>query len=208
MKRFLAIVAALCLLILPVSASARQDAASYSLFDVRYYFEHRFLPQLFHESPETVMADIREYGPDVWWQAFTETVGFESPYAPDEFGLRDVTWGDTLDILIIEMPMPEQQPLSIRIYMCRDTATGEAWYAPIELDTYGGNTSYFLCVWTPDMKHYNYGQIDYGQFSPEQKDSYYDLMLRMETDCVVKKVVGGAAPSAGIDPATGEMLTP
>lgn len=167
MKKLLAMLIALMLLALPALADAatETDAATdaaaeqtegVTLERMRYYFEHNVLPRYFYEDPANMLDVLKTNGIYRLWQALADENGVEYPYQEADYNLRwyDLDGGATA--LLIEMPAPEVSPQCLRVYMIYNQETGASGYYTVEYDNFMGETA-FLCGWTPDGTHMNYG---------------------------------------------------
>lgn len=158
MKRILAWMLALMLLLaVPVLAetAAEEEASGITLEQLRYHFEHSTLPRFFYEDPQTMLDVMKERGIYVMWTALADENGVAHPYEEGDFTLR---WYevDGATVLGIEMPAPEASPQCFRCYMVFNAQSGAAGYYTVEYDNMLGETA-FLCGWTQDMTHMNYG---------------------------------------------------
>ena len=163
MKKLFALLLALTLLAslaVPALAEAatEEEASGVTLARMRYYFEHNVLPRYFHDDPANMLSVMKDVGAYRLWASLADENGVDYPYQEEDFNLR---WyePDGVTVLLIEMPRPETSPDCFRIYMVYDPAAGSAGYYTVEYDNFMGETA-FLCGWTADMTHMNYGGGD------------------------------------------------
>ena len=138
MKKYLILLLAVCLAVLPCAVHA--EAQQSPIHGARYYFEHKMIPQLFYEDPEQLMGFLRENGPFTLWERFTGQNNVDVTYSADEFELKEFPQEDGMQILMISMPDPPELPLCFRIYLCYDPATKEGTVFTMEYDNKKGET--------------------------------------------------------------------
>lgn len=186
MKRLIAMLLALMLLAtLPALAEAAQEEApAITLERMRYFFEHDVMPRYFHEDPQVMLDVLKERGIYPLWSVLADENGVEYPYQEEDFSL---SWYDVngATVLQIGMPAPEVSPQCFRIYMVYDPATGSAGYYTIEYDNLLGETA-FLCAWTADRTHMNYGGAEI--LDPSAED--YQAQLDAEAEQVASMLSG------------------
>ena len=194
MKKLLSVFLIICLL-LPVAAFCEEEAASEAPptpTEVRYHFEHRFLPQLLFEDPQQLFTFLS--GDDVGifylWNNFTQNNGFDTVYSVEDFGQNLIEKDDGVLIYQLIMPDPEVTPLCNRIYLCWNVETGETGFYTIEFDDMFGVDMWYLCGWKPDGVHENYGYIE----SLPSSDENYGQLLQEEPDVVLALWNSGAIP--------------
>ena len=157
MRKLMILALAVCLAVFPyMAAGEAAETREISLRDIRYYFEHRMLPQQFYQSPETVISYLESNGIYSLWSGFTGENNFSVTYGEEEFSVRDIPQENGMKMLMITMPEPEETPLCCRIYLCYDPEKQAGAYFTVEYDN-NFDDSYFLCAWTPEGTHMNYG---------------------------------------------------
>lgn len=163
MKKLLALLIALMLLALPAMADAASEADAateqtegVTLERMRYHFEHNVLPRYFYEDPANMLDVLKEKGIYRLWQALADENGVEYPYQEADYELRWYDLEDGATALLITMPAPETSPQCFRAYMIYNPDTGAAGYYTVEYDNFLEESA-FLCGWTPDGTHMNYG---------------------------------------------------
>ena len=129
---------------------------------IRYFFEHRLLPQeLYSKRGSNVIIGMLEQKGEFFVSVLNllgSEQGYKCPYSPSDFVLKPQLMranGKTpsLAILAIDMPEPEITPLCSRIYICHDENFSRIRYYTLERSITGGN---ILCGWEKDS-HNNYG---------------------------------------------------
>ncbi len=186
MKRLIAMLLALILLAaLPALAEAapEEEASGVTLERMRYFFEHNVMPRYFHEDPQMMLDVLKENGIYALWASLADENGVEYPYQEGDFTLN---WyePDGMTVLQIGMPAPEVSPQCFRIYMAYDPASGSAGYYTIEYDNMLGEAA-FLCSWTADMTHMNYGGAEI--LDPAAED--YQARLDAEAELVASMLI-------------------
>lgn len=163
MRRFALLFMALLFLTLPAAAQTLPDEADESraaptLATARYHFEHSALPTLFYEQPESMLRAIKQRGIYALWDSFCRENHVESDYTVSDYLEHWYSSEDDTIILQIEMPKPEESPLCERVYLVYNGETDLAAYLTVEFDNFFGESN-FLCAWTPEHEHVNYGSI-------------------------------------------------
>jgi len=141
------------------AAEAEAAEVTHTLSEVRYYFEHNLLPRYFYEMPGDLLDVIRTHGLYVLWESFTTENGVDPTYPPEDFVEHCYTAADGATLLQVELPEPDDNTLCYRICFVYDAASGTAGYYTSESDTFTPDAC-FLCHWTPEGEHVNYGAVD------------------------------------------------
>ncbi len=192
MKRFFTLLLLLSLAVFPFAVTAEEaetpvtEKAEPTLFDTRYYFEHRLLPQQFYEAPEETIASILQTGLYDRWAEYTEEAGADIGYTPKQFGAREMMQDSGIRMLMLTMPAPEKTLLCYRIYLCFDPDSGTAAYYTAEFDEkYDGfyDEGCLICGWKPDGVHQSYAE---GRILPDRKDPEYEKALAEEATAILE----------------------
>lgn len=215
MRKWIALLLCLCLL-LPCAALGETSAETpapedesdeavqtLTLYDVRYYFEHRLLPEELYENRDQLVAFLRSSGVHALWASLTGSIGFETVYPEDAFGIAEFPQEDGTNVIMLSLPAPEDSPLCSRVYLCWNPETGKAGYYTVELDNLFGET-WFLCGWNAEGIHENYGTVS---ALPAPDDPDYDAALQAEAAVVTELLNGGVRPEGSFDPSSGEAAT-
>ena len=212
MKKLIALLLALCLL-LPFAAFgedaaatedavATEDAAQetgepLSVHEVRYYFEHRLLPQLLFEDADQLLGFILENSINQLWLNFIADLDFVNPYTADDFNQSIVYQTENAVIVRADLPKPEDSPLCLRVYFYYDFNADIKAYFTVEYDNFFGE-SWFLCEWTQEGVHNDYGTID--TVKPADADDYAESLER-EVNGILYIIENNTAPAGYFDPA-------
>lgn len=131
-------------------------------YGIRYYLEHKALPQALRESRAQLLASLlRGSGQamrDFYARAETSNPSYRCPYTPEQFSTsyrEYVNQKRSVFIMRIGQPAPEQSPLCRAIYICFAGDGCEDAYFTSELAPDG---RYFLCAWGDNDVHINYGE--------------------------------------------------
>ena len=143
------------------TASAEEQAseasgAAWTSAQVRYFFEHNMLPRYFFAKPENMLNVLEESGLYTLWASVSTENGVDPTYAPEDYVSHWYTSSDGITIVQEELPDPEASTLCYRIYFLYNPGTGDAAYYTLESDDFVPNLC-FVCMWTKDMEHVNYG---------------------------------------------------
>ena len=189
MKKWVSLLLMLCVLLsvalgeesVAVTETAEEEE-SISLTDVRYYFEHRLLPHDLYENADRLIPFLQQNGVAALWTNFTLNNDLDPVYTKDQFGTREFPQADGTTILLLTLPMPEVTPLCCRVYLCWNEQTGKAAYYTVEYDDNFGE-KWFLCGWSQDGTHLNYGVIDTIQ---DCNDPEYENALAAELSKILE----------------------
>ena len=193
MKRMILLMLLLSLAVFPLGGTAEEarqaeapetEETAAELFDVRYHFEHRLLPQAFYQAPLETMESLREEGLYERWSRYTAERGFDADYPAEAFGTREITGEDGIRMLVLTMPQPEKMLLCYRIYLCLDPKTGTAAYFTAEYDIYEGyfDPGCLICGWKQDRTHQYFRETP---ILPETDDPEYEKMRTEEAETIL-----------------------
>ena len=170
---------------IPETADSREtEKPAVTLFDIRYYFEHRMLPKAFYQAPEETIASLLETGLYDRWSSYTAAHDYAAPYNAEAFDAREMMQDSGIRMLMLEMPQPENTLLCYRIYLCFDRDTGTSAYFTAEYSKYEGvfDECCLLCGWKPDGTHQYYSE---GQILPDRSEPEYEKALAEEATAVL-----------------------
>ncbi len=156
-----------------------------TLFDIRYYFEHRLLPREFYQAPEGMMETLRENGLYDRWTRYETENGFDTSYSAAEFDTREIMQDSGIRMMLLTLPRPESTLLCYRIYLCYDPETETAAFFTAEFDKYEGffDEGCLICGWKPDGTHEYYTE---GKILPEKDDPDYEKALTEEATAILE----------------------
>lgn len=132
---------------------------------IRYVFEHRVLPQWFFEDTQKfvgVLLNNKEVLYDFINDIF-EKENVENPYSEDDFKVEAAKLTDNVLFVKISFPEPEEEPLCYCSYMLFDEKFEKKRYYCIERGNEAGDFLPFVCGWTPEGTHVNYGHCGLGE---------------------------------------------
>lgn len=167
----------------PESPEADDDT-ELTLFEVRYYFEHRLLPQRFYHAPEQTIESLRGTGLCDLWCSYTAENAFDVTYPTDDFSAREILQDSGITVLLLTLPAPADTLLCYRIYLCLDPESGTAAYYTAEYDKYDGffDEGCLLCGWNEDGTHQYYAE---SRILPDRNDPDYESGLGEEAGIVL-----------------------
>lgn len=147
-------------------------------YETRYFLEHKALPQALHTSRAQLLSSLlRGRGQamiDFYKKAERANPTYHCPYSPEQFSMsyrEYIKRVQSVLIIRIGMPEPEQSPLCRAVYICFGGDRCEDAYFTSELAPTG---QYFLCAWPTDGVHVNYGEATVDDF-----DRVADLFWEM-----------------------------
>lgn len=202
MKKTMILMLAVCLAVLSCTALA-ETAQQSPIHGARYFFEHKMIPQLFYEDPESMMKSMKDGGAFDLWKRFTEQNKIDLTYSAEDFDVREFPQEDGMEMVMISLPKPPDSPLCSRIYLCYIPETRTGGVYTVEYDNMFGDT-WFLCGWTKDGTHQNYG----GAMSLAPADSGYEEGLRQEAEQVRRLMLENVPAAASYDPGDGSVSVP
>ena len=177
MKKFFAIMLALCVALLPCLALG--NAAEAPIHDIRYFFEHKLIPELFYQNPEALIQYMRDKGAFDLWGRFTKANNLDIFYSEADFEVRDLSQAGGLQMVMISLPKPPDSPLCFRIYLCCDPTANKAAVFTVEYEDLLGD-SCFICGWSQEGSHQNYG----GGSILDPNDAGYEAGLQKEAEFI------------------------
>lgn len=136
---------------------------------VRYVFEHRLLPQWFYKDKQEFIAALL-HDKSILYRIIDDIFTKEdmlNPYQPEQFDIEAGRIAEDLIMVKIIFPTPEDEPLCYCSYMLFDKDFKKAIYYCIERGQDDSLEYPFVCSWSEDMTHSNYGQCsmeDLGDF--------------------------------------------
>ncbi len=133
---------------------------------IRYTFEHRALPQWFFEDKEMFIGTLL-HDKNVLYRVINsmfEGEGVENPYIEDDFEVVVSKVTDDVKMLKIVFPEPEEEPLCYSSYMFFDDNFEKISYFCIEKGNTYGEDYPFVCSWTKEGEHENYGNCTFEKY--------------------------------------------
>lgn len=150
-------------------------------YEMRYFLEHKALPKALHESRAQLMASLlRGKGQammEFYKKAEEANPMYHCPYTLAQFSMsyrEYINQKCSVFIMRLGMPTPEQSPLCRAVYLCFAGDGCEDAYFTSELTPDG---QYFICAWTDDDVHLNYGREPVEDF-----DRVAELFWEMNED--------------------------
>jgi len=193
MKKIVSILLAVCLLLsgtalCEAAETTEAEQSASELHSIRYYFEHKLIPNEFYTNAGQFIPFIRENGLFRMWWNFTQSNGLDLYYTEEQFSALELPREDGLFLMLLTFPKPESDLLCSRIWLCRDPRTDKAGVFTAEMDLFMGE-NWFLCGWTPKGTHKNFGS---AVPLPDPSDTGYREALDAEAVRVVELFRTGA----------------
>ena len=133
--------------------------------EIRYVFEHRMLPRwFFEETINFVGALLNEK--EVLYNIINDIFvkeNVENSYSKEDFRVEASRLTDNIMFVKIDFPKPEDEPLCYCSYMFFDEKFEKKRYYCIERGNEEGDEMPFVCGWTPNGSHINYGNCGLGE---------------------------------------------
>lgn len=112
----------LCLLVMFVASNTAiaEDEDQPSLTDVRCYFEHTLLPELFYSDPLTVIGGMDSDSLYRSWNMIAQDFGYADSYAESDFRAHRLRSEKDIIMALIILPAPTEARECYRLYLCYD----------------------------------------------------------------------------------------
>ncbi len=149
--------------------------------DVRYFFEHKMLPQYFYDRPESLLAGIYKQGLYYLWELVCKENEAEPFYAEKDYITHWYTDNKTMELVQIELPEPDAATLCYRIYFVYGPDEDQNAYYTVESDEFAPDTT-ILGTWTKDGTHKIIGTMDVL----DKKSSDYEDALKKEAEQIAE----------------------
>ncbi len=132
---------------------------------IRYMFEHRLLPEWFFEDKEQIVLPLlKDKG--ILFEVIDEIFRkekVENPYSPEQFEVEPSKLTEEVFVVKIIYPEPEEEPLCYRSYLFFDLAFEKTAFFCIEKGGSLSDALPFVCAWTKDGAHKNYGNCTFDE---------------------------------------------
>ncbi|MBR6384239.1 MAG: hypothetical protein IKS56_09700 [Lachnospiraceae bacterium] len=133
--------------------------------DARYFFEHRVLPKWFYEDKVQFVGMLLQDKKilfriidDIFKQG-----NVENPYNEGSFDILFSKVTDDVKLLKIIFPEPEEEPLCYCSYMFFNDDFEKINYFCIEKGNELSDYNPFVCSWSNDGIHNNYGNCTFDE---------------------------------------------
>ena len=129
-----------------------------------YTFEHAWLPQLFFRQRE-VLTDALIKGDSSMLSRILSNlageVGVPCPFTEDDFPVQVEGYPIDRYVVKVTFPEPEQAPMCHFACLCFDKGLTGLMYLTVEKsEETDGDVRPFLCSWSADDQHTNYGPCE------------------------------------------------
>lgn len=131
-----------------------------TLKQVRYYFEHRLLPEWLYTEKEKLIltfANEQQKVPFLVMSDLCQREGLEMPYPEEDYQFTLYPVAENVLGGVLTLPEPEEEPLCYRVYFVFNKEFDRLAYYTLEK---GQEEEYFLCGWDAEKTHSNYGSVD------------------------------------------------
>ena len=157
---------------------------------VRYYFEHQFLPKLYYDPKIFLPISIKQ-NPDVInlnWKHILEQAGVKDTYPDGVWTVEMFEITDRFACVRILCPEPEKEPQCKWIFLLFHYSLRKRFYFTVEA---GGlfEAGPFLCGWDRSHTHRNYGVC--ADDKEKALDQAIALYEQMEEDPAEPEAVSG-----------------
>lgn len=125
--------------------------------DILYPFEHKLIPSVFYQKQDVFIKAVlsnKELLYQILNDMFIENE-IENPYTPEDVPISVIKLHDTLFVLKITYPEPEEVPLCYCSYIFFTPEFNHLAYFCVEK----GEGRAFLCRWTQESNHENFGEV-------------------------------------------------
>lgn len=125
--------------------------------DILYPFEHKLIPSVFYQKQDVFIKAVlsnKELLYQILNDMFIENE-IENPYTPEDVPISVIKLHDTLFVLKITYPEPEEVPLCYCSYIFFTPEFNHLAYFCVEK----GEGHAFLCRWTQEESHEKFGEV-------------------------------------------------
>lgn len=125
--------------------------------DILYPFEHKLIPSVFYQKQDVFIKAVlsnKELLYQILNDMFIENE-IENPYTPEDVPISVIKLHDTLFVLKITYPEPEEVPLCYCSYIFFTPEFNHLAYFCVEK----GEGYAFLCRWTQEESHEKFGEV-------------------------------------------------
>jgi len=139
------------------AASSMEENDIEPAYEIRYEYEHRFLPKWFYEDTEEFTGKILEGEKDFLYKtmaALCENAGQEMKYMKEQYKVHQCKTGKGYSMICIEMPEPERKLLCHQVYLAYSNDYRCKKYFTVEKSA-SAETS-FLCSWNPEGERWSH----------------------------------------------------
>ena len=145
----------LCLLVMigAYHAAIAKDEDQPSLSEVRCYFEHTLLPELFYSDPLTVIGGMDSDSLYRSWNMIAQDFGYADSYTKADFQAHRLRSDQDIIMALIMLPAPTEAPECYRLYLCYDMTAKAGLYFTNEYedDMKGWG---LVGLWTSEKEHH------------------------------------------------------
>lgn len=127
---------------------------------LRYYFEHRLLPNWFYEKTEVLIERLEEGGEHFLYGGMSvlcEESGAVMKYTREQYKIYRCNIEKEYTMIRIEMPRPEGEPMCYEVYLVFSDDYQSKKYFTVEMGS--SVQERFLCSWDQNQSHCNYGVV-------------------------------------------------
>lgn len=131
--------------------------------EIRYMFEHRLLPQWFFEEKERFVGLVLQKK-GILYQIIDDIFVKEkvkNPYSVEQFDMETAKITEEVMMLKLIFPAPEEEPLCYCSYLFFNKGFEKLGFFCIEKGNTFGKIQPFVCAWTQDGSHLNYGHCTF-----------------------------------------------
>ena len=125
--------------------------------DILYPFEHKLIPSVFYQKQDGFIKAVLS-NKELLYQILNDMffeIEIENPYTPEDVPISVIKLHDTLFVLKITYPEPEEVPLCYCSYIFFTPEFNHLAYFCVEK----GEGRAFLCRWTQESNHENFGEV-------------------------------------------------
>lgn len=145
----------LCLLVIigVYNAAIAGDEDQPSQSEVRCYFEHTLLPEVFYSDPLTVIGGMDSDSLYRSWNMIAQDFGYADSYAESDFQAYRLQSEKDIIMALIILPAPTEARECYRLYLCYDMTAKAGFYFTNEYeeDMEGWG---LVGLWTPEKEHH------------------------------------------------------
>lgn len=130
-----------------------------SLHQIRYIIEHRIIPCYFYEQKEQFIGFLLRDRENFYRLVddIFQAEQIPNPYSGNSFTTESAKLQEDLFMVKLIYPEPEEAPLCYCAYLFFDSLFKHPGFFTVEKGNALSQDRPFICSWTPDGNHNNYG---------------------------------------------------
>ena len=150
--------------------------------NVMYNFQHKLLPEWFFGNPKEFIGVICQDKSSLFsiLNELFERAEVDNPYKPGHFSVDPDMVSDTVGMIKIKFPKPENEPLCHSIVCFFDKTFKYLGFFTFEKGGEMDENFPIMCTWSSEGEHFSYGKV--SPDPDEQLIECIDVYMNKYTD--------------------------